>query len=222
MTLAEVLIALGILAISIGGILATLLQSRRLTERSVAEASALTIVQGYVEQMKNMELVQLTGKTDTKGNPVVNPASYAIPTLLDDTTPDNLMTSTGSPPALSSITAGVTPEGVVDNLRSFDMAKDAAATSSSSKDSESTTKTQMVSWSSVWPKARAFPTTTVGLVDLKLNLWVWVSDLSNTSTVQAQRVFGVTIIYTWQYRNGKNTKYAVGTVRTIRSAVPTF
>lgn len=222
MTLAEVMVALAVLTLALGGILATLLQSRRLTERSVTQNSALTIVQGYIEQMKNMELVQVTGGQDLKGNPVLVPASHAIPTLLDSTTPDGLLTSAGTPPALNTITPGITPEGIVDNLRALDTAKDYSATSSTSTDTSGTGTTQSTTWSAIWPKARTFPSARVGLTDLKLNLWVWVSDLSNTSTAQAQRVFGITIIYTWQYRDGARTQYAIGSVRTIRSVVPTF
>lgn len=222
MTLAEVMVALAVLTLALGGILATLLQSRRLTERSVTQNSALTIVQGYIEQMKNMELVQVTGGQDTKGNPVLNPASHNIPTLLDDTTADGLMTSTGTPPALNTIVPGVTPEGIVDNLRGFDTSKDYTATSTTSTDTSKDATTQQVAWNSIWTKARTYPATRVGLTDLKLNLWVWVSDLSNTSSAQAQRVFGITIIYTWQYRDGARTQYAIGSVRTIRSVVPTF
>jgi len=222
MTLIEVIVALGILALCMGGIMAALLQSRRLTEGSVAQGSAITLVQGYIEQMKNMELLQLIGgKTDKNGNLMLTTTSYSIPTLLDAHTSDPLQTSTGSPPALSSITPGVTPSGVVDNLKHFDISKDLTATSGTDTDADSTATTTQVTWASAWPGARNYPDGTVGATDLKLNLWVWVTDLSDASSLSA-KVYGVTIIYTWQFQDGGSTRYHVGTVRTIRSSVPTF
>lgn len=220
MTLIEVVIALTVLAISMGGIFATLIQSRRLTEASVVQGSALTIVQGYVEQMKSLEILELVGgTTDVYGNPTLTTTSYAIPTRSDSTTLDPLMTSTGTPPDISTLTPGVTPSGVVDNLKNFDMAKDLLATDSDSTDEESITP--QVSWSSVWPNARNYPSGTLGRTDLKLNLWVWITNLSGTSTLSS-KAYGITVIYTWQYRDGSRTKYNIGTIRSIRSSVPTF
>lgn len=222
MTLLEVIVALTVLSLSMGGIFAALMQSRRLTEGSVVQASALTIVQGYVEQMKNMELLQLVGgTTDANGNLVLTTTSYSIPTRLDDTTLDTLQTSTGSPPSLSSLTPGVTPSGIVDNLKNFDIAKDTSATTETSTDTSSTAATAPVAWSSVWPNAQNYPTGTIGKTDLKLNLWVWISDLSASTSLSA-KVYGITVIYTWQYKDGSRTRYNIGTVRSIRSSVPTF
>lgn len=78
MTLLEVMFAVGILTVAFGGILASFMQSRRLTEGSVYQNAALTIVQGYVEQIKNMDINQMVGGSDSSGNPVLNTASYSI------------------------------------------------------------------------------------------------------------------------------------------------
>src|ERR1051325_1501177 len=118
MTLVEVMIALCVLALAAGGVYAALLQSRPLTEGSVVQNSALTIVQGYVEQMKNMELDRLIGDTSGSGNHVLNTASFAIPTRSDDLTLDVINTSTGSPPDITTLVPATTPVGVIDNLRS--------------------------------------------------------------------------------------------------------
>jgi prepilin-type N-terminal cleavage/methylation domain-containing protein len=221
MTLTEVMIALTVLAIVMGGVFAALMQTRRLTEGSVVQNSALTIMQGYIEQMKNMELSQLVGGSDAKGNPVLNTGSFSIPTRLDDTHLDPLVTSTGSPPAITSITPGTTPSGLVDNLKNFDMIKDATDTNTVTDTSDSgSASTAQVAWNTVWPNATTYPTTQVGKTDLKMNVWVWVSDLSVSTT--AQKVFGITLIYTWQYLDGGRIRYHMGSVRTVRSTVPTF
>lgn len=221
MTLVEVIISMTVLAVAMGGIFASLMQSRRLTEGSVVQNSALTIVQGYIEQMKNMELKEVVGGVDTDGVPLLNTNSFGIPTQLDATTTDTLQTSTGSPPLLSSIVPGVTPSGVVDNLRGYDILKDSTDTSLDLTDSGDAA-TGSVVWTTAWPGASTYPAaTTVGRTHLKMNIWVWVTDLTGSSS-SAQRVFGVTLIYTWQYLDGGRVKYHLGTVRTIRSTVPTF
>lgn len=228
MTLIEILIALSILAMTMAGVYATLMQSRRMTEGSVIADTALTIVQGYVEQMKNMELSQMVGGVDVFGNPKLASGSFVMPTLLNQTAPDPITVSSGTPPAISSLTPGVTPTGVQDNLKSYSVAAGATATNLDGSGSVSTTVP--VAWTTVWPGALNYAnaesdgvpnSTTAGKTDLHMNLWVWVSDLSGT-TAQATQVFGVTIIYTWQYTNGGQTQYNIGTVRSIRSNVPTF
>ncbi|MFA5058481.1 MAG: hypothetical protein WC485_10230, partial [Opitutaceae bacterium] len=151
MTLIEVAIALSILALSLGGILAALLQSRRLTEGSVSQNSVLTVVQGYVEQMKNMELSQIIN-ADANGNAQLS-ASFTIPTRYKepptagaDDGLDTLQTSTGTPPALSTLTPGVTPvgAGIVDNLKNFS--------------DNSGTQGAAVNWATLWPGAQNRPT----------------------------------------------------------------
>jgi hypothetical protein len=220
MTLVEVAIALSILALSLGGILAALIQSRRLTEGSVSQNSALTIVQGYVEQMKNMELMQIVNSTTdpASGGIASLGSSFSIPTRYkeppatgSDDGLDPLNTSTGAPPSLSSITPGVTPSGVVDNLKDFS--------------DNSGLQGAATAWSTIWPGAKNYPTpsslvqtSTAYPGDLHLNMWVWVQDLSGGN---AANVYGITVIYTWQFTDGAKVRYLTGTVRSIRSAVPT-
>src|ERR1051326_933921 len=86
MNLIEIMVSVGVLAMLIGGILAVLTQTRRLTAASIAQNCALTIVQGYVEQLKNLPLQQFVNAAP--GDPLVNPqltTSFALPTLKDQT-----------------------------------------------------------------------------------------------------------------------------------------
>ncbi|HUJ43932.1 MAG TPA: prepilin-type N-terminal cleavage/methylation domain-containing protein [Opitutaceae bacterium] len=223
MTLIEIVLALSILALSLGGILAALLQSRRLTEGSVIQNSAMTVVQGYMEQIKNMDLctvVNSGGKDPSAGGVPLLTNSYTIatrykepPTSGADDGTDPLLTTPGGPPDLSTLTPGVTPSGVVDNLKDFPDNTGPAGTA--------------LAWSTLWPGARSFPTadpnvktSTAYPTDLHLNIWVWVQDLTAT-TPNATMVYGITMIYTWQYQDGNKTKYIMGTVRSMRSDVPT-
>jgi len=225
MTLLEVLFAVAILTLAVGGLFATFLQSRRLTEGSVYQNAALTIVQGYIEQMKNMDIGQLVGGYDAAGNPQLNTSSFSIPVYYDDLTLDALQTSTGTPPSITAVNSGVTPTGgaVVDNLKTFDMTKDLDASNMSNVDDLNYAMTAQVTWPSVWPGAQNYPATTVrsGKNDLHLNVWVWVKDESVASQ-RSSKIYSITLIYSWAYTDGGRVKYMSDVVRTLRSAVMTW
>ncbi len=170
-----------VLSIAMGGIMATLIQSRRLTEGSVYQNSAVTIMQGYVEQMKNMEYSQVIVSAATEP-----PAALKIPTMLDQANPDPLTLSWGTPPATMPA-AGAVPTGGVTNTRVIDINN----TPTNTKD------------------------------DLEMKLWVWVQDLTGTSPdgVDAK---AITVIYNWKTKDGGRERITQGSVRTIRSLVPSF
>ena len=225
MTLVEVMFAVGVLTLVIGGLLATFMQSRRLTEGSVYQNAALTIVQGYIEQMKNMDIGQLVGGYDAAGNPQLNTGSFSIPVYYDDLTLDALQTSTGTPPSITAVNSGVTPTGgaVVDNLKTFDMTKDLDASNMSNVDDLNYAMTAQVTWPSVWPGAQNYPVATVraGKNDLHLNVWVWIKDESVASQ-RSSKIYSITLIYSWAYTDGGRVKYMSDVVRTLRSAVMTW
>ncbi|HZL46358.1 MAG TPA: prepilin-type N-terminal cleavage/methylation domain-containing protein [Opitutaceae bacterium] len=216
LTLVEVAIALSVLALCLGGILAALLQSRRLTDGSIVQTSAVMVVQGYIEQMKTMGLPDLINAT--------GPTPTPIPTKFDDTHDDPLAPSTGTPPTnLSSFIPGdasSVPAGAVDNLKDF---PDRSGTQGQGSPS---------TWAITWPGANRtydpplglYPTSTPYPGDLHLNLWVWVQNLTGLSggSTNAADVYGITIIYTWQLKDGAKIRYFMGSVRTIRSKVPTM
>jgi type II secretory pathway pseudopilin PulG len=215
MTLIEIAISMGILSIMMAGILGSLVQTRRLAASSVAQNCAVTIVQGYIEQLKNMPLQQFINSSavDTQNNPNLT-VSFSLPTMKDqtDTTVELLTTpSTVAIDTLVNATAGTTPTGVYDNLQSFDM------------DSQSVPGT--TTWASIWPGAnttlRAYPTIVPGQTDLRINFWVQITDLTPTASPKC-KAYGLLIVYTWQYVDGTRIKYATDSIRAIRSAVQTF
>lgn len=112
-TLVEVMIAAIVMAMVCGGILATIIQSRRLTEGSIVQNSINTVMQGYIEQTKSMEYADLAPSLAAAPSTPVT-----IPTVLDSTTPDALTLSWGSPPT-SLPPIGTTPTGAVDNVKSI-------------------------------------------------------------------------------------------------------
>jgi type II secretory pathway pseudopilin PulG len=215
MTMLEIIMSMAILSLVITGVLRSLIQTRKLAAVNVTQSCATTIVQGYIEQLKNLPLQSFVNASpsDTLNTPNLT-VSYTLPTIKDtsstvitlQTTPSTVAAST-----LTGATPGTTPTGVVDNLQTFDM------------DSRGTPGTD--SWSTVWPGANttltAYPTTTPGKTDLRMNFWVQITDLTPTSSPKC-KAYGILIVYTWQYLDGKNIKYMMDSVRTIRSAVQTF
>jgi hypothetical protein len=127
--------------------------------------------------------------------------------------------------------------GVKDNLKNIqaDTLTDIVSVSGSGYNTVTSARTSPVAWASIWPgdtttggNPTAFPTATANIAtstayqnDLHMNLWVWVQDLSNTSSY-AKYVYGITMIYTYQVPSNGYMRYYVGTLRTIRSAVPTY
>jgi len=218
MTLIEVVVALGVMSIMMASVLAALMQTRKLSSASVAQNCAITIVQGYIEQLKNIPLQDFVhaSPTDAQNNPQLT-SSFILPTMKDPTTTADSglqLSTTPSTIALTTLinaTPGTTPTGVVDNLQTFDM------------DSRSNPGT--TTWAAVWPNANttltAYPSTTPGNTDLRMNFWIYISDLTPTATSKC-KAYGLVIVYTWQYLDGGRIRYAMDSVRTIRTAVQTF
>lgn len=205
MSLIEVAIAISILAFSCGGILGASILSRRIAEDAINANNAATIVESYMEQLKSMTLSKMANQ-DTHEIAQLS-ASFSLPTKTD-TADDPLLTSIGTPPALASLTPGQTPSGVVDNLKCVrNQNSDAVGTATT--------------WSAAWPNATSYPATTPTTGDFYLNVWVWITDLTGTGT-NATEVYGITMIYTWQSRDGGKVRYGMDEIRSIRSRVPTY
>jgi hypothetical protein len=250
MTLIEVIIAMLVFALLLGGILDLQIQSRRMTEGGLYQNAALTVVQGYLEQLKKIDMPTLLKSTtkDSVGNILpYTTGAYAIPLIRGNpagggATSDPFvvtpLTLNQSPPALSTITPGTTPTvtpAIYDNLRNFDMAKDLTATNVSSTDT--TAATGQLLWTTAWPNAQNYPpyngpstttnpytgnnnvTASCGATDLKLNMWIWIQNFTGANANTAN-VYGIIIIYTYQYYDGHQIHYFIGTIRTMRSSVP--
>ncbi len=207
--------ALAIFSIVILGVLASLIQGRRAANLNVTQGCSLTIVQGYMEQIKNLPLQSFVNAstTDMMNNPNLG-TSFTLPTIKDSSNATVQLKTTPSTIAASTLTggtAGTTPTGVVDNLQTFDM------------DSRNTPGTD--TWATIWPGANssltAYPTTIPGKTDLRMNFWVQITDLTPASSPKC-KAYGILIVYTWQYLDGKNIRYMKDSIRSIRSAVQTF
>ncbi len=175
------MISASVMVIILGGVLASLIQSRRLTEGSIYQNSTVTIMQGYIEQIKNMEFSQVNV------SPATTPTTpVTLATVQDQSTPDALTLSTGSPPSTMPA-IGTTPTGAVNNTKIFDINN----TPANAND------------------------------NLNLNVWVWVQDLTGVAA-NVSNAKAITMIYTWQFKDGNRTRSFRGSVRTVRSLVPSY
>jgi Tfp pilus assembly protein PilV len=210
-SLAEVIVAMGIMTIIMVSSLAAFVQTRRLAAASVTQSCAVTIVQGYIEQLKNIPLQNFINAdaTDPQNNPRLT-VSFELPTMKDQSaTPITLWTtpSTVSVTSLTTTTPGTSPTGAVDNLQSFDM--------------DSRNGSLATTWSASWPSANNYPTSTPNRTDLRMNFWVQITDLTPSSTPKC-KAYGMLIVYTWQYNDGGRLRFFRDSVRSVRSAVQTF
>jgi hypothetical protein len=222
MTLVETMVALLVGSLVFAGIIGGLVQARQLTARSVAQATVEATVESYMEQMKSMPLQNLICPTGAPANADGSPSwtKEATITIQTATGNDTLIWSdngsTTTIPPFSDLIPGVThPAGVVDNLKEL-------ATNPQNPGAPTT-------WKAIWPYAANLPATGIpSQNNLHLNVWVWVTDLSDpdpATTAQntngnAQAVYGLTIIYTWQFYDGLGgTRYFMGSLHAIRSSL---
>lgn len=189
-TLIEIVVAATLLSFAVVGVLGSLIHSRRLTEGSIYQNGAVTVVQGYIEQMKNMEFANLP-YTTSSGTVVAGGGATAtlIPTKLNASTDDPLTISTSTTiPDISTLTLSPSSiTGVADNIKTIDISSTPSQTSD----------------------------------DLRINLRVWIQDISNPA-LDATQVRAIIIQYAWREGGSPNARIQRSTVRTIRSAVPTY
>jgi Tfp pilus assembly protein PilV len=84
MTLAETVIGMVVFSIMAGGIIGLVLQSRRMAESAIRENTAVTVTQGYLEQIKSIEYSALV-------DAIADPSNVAIGTKTDQDTNDPIM-----------------------------------------------------------------------------------------------------------------------------------
>jgi hypothetical protein len=123
MTLVEVITAMCIVALTSTSLIAASVLVRRLTEVAVYQSSVVAIMQGYLEQIKNMpfEALPLSPANGTSTSASTYTTIYKIETLRDDITADPLYVSPLAPLSPANISAGTVPSGVYDNVKTFDV-----------------------------------------------------------------------------------------------------
>jgi hypothetical protein len=122
MTLVEVITSMCLIALTSTSLIATSILARRLTEIAVYQSSVAAIMQGYLEQIKNMPFETLplspAAGTSMSGSYAT---LYSVATLKDDITADPLVLSPLAPLTPANITLGSVPVAVYDNTKVFDV-----------------------------------------------------------------------------------------------------
>lgn len=122
MTLVEVIVAMCVVAVVSTSLIASSVLIRRLTELSVYQSSVAAIMQGYLEQIKNMpyDMLPLSPASGTSMGGAYS-TSYSLATQKDDVTPDPLVLSPLSPLSPANLRPPTVPSGVYDNSKTFDV-----------------------------------------------------------------------------------------------------
>ena len=123
MTLVEVATAVGVIAIISTSLIAASILTRRLTEIAVYQSSVAAIMQGYLEQVKNMpyDMLPISPPSGTSKTASTYAANYSIATQKDDVTTDPLILSPLPSLTPASLTPPTVPSAVYDNSKTFDV-----------------------------------------------------------------------------------------------------
>ena len=198
MTIIEVAVASTILAMVLGGVLQAMLQSRRMTEGSVRQASISSLVQGYLEQIKNTPY-----STD------VTNALISSPTAVPGT--GTLIDWRGSlgPPVIPNYTVAV-----YDSSQTLIRLCLAVGNAPSSLPAIGSLPTD----ASMHTEQVDIDNINSNTDNSTLNMWVWVNDLTGAHVVNCK---SIVIVYQWTAKDGGQIHYYSDMMRMVRSVVPT-
>lgn len=181
LTLVEVMVSLGILAMFMGGFLAAYVQSRKVTESTVMHAAATSIVYGIIEQIKQLDYATML------------PNAVADPGDPDSTTPPlirvRLNQNTIRWLRVVNTTASSTPRGPTATP-----APNATAAS--------------VGGGAIDNNLGSLPLSTVtgtASQNIALNLWIWIDEIPDLPH-DVNEVKKITVIYTYSFQTGSGTR----------------
>lgn len=123
MTLVEIVTAICITALISTSLIAASVLIRRLTEVAVYQSSVAAIMQGYLEQIKNMpyDMLPISPAAGTSMTASSYTSNYSLATQKDDVTADPLILSPLPLLSPSNITPPTVPTAVYDNSKVFDV-----------------------------------------------------------------------------------------------------
>ncbi|MDQ1249778.1 MAG: hypothetical protein QG597_4154 [Actinomycetota bacterium] len=123
MTLVEVVTAMCLIALVSTSLISASVLIRRLTEVAVYQSSVAAIMQGYLEQIKNMpyDMLPISPPSGTTMSASTYTTMYSLATQKDDVTADPLVLSPGTPLAPANLSPPTVPSAVYDNSKLFDV-----------------------------------------------------------------------------------------------------
>jgi len=123
MTLVEVATAMALVAIVSTSLIAASILIRRLTEVAVYQSSVTAVMQGYLEQIKNMPyaMLPMSPPSGTDKTASSYATTYSLATQKDDVTADPLVLSPLASLTPANLTPPTIPTAVYDNSKTFDV-----------------------------------------------------------------------------------------------------
>lgn len=123
MTLVEVVTAVCLIALVSTSLIAASVLTRRLTEVAVYQSSVAAIMQGYLEQIKNMpyDMLPISPVANTNMADTTYVGQYSLATQKDDVTADPLILSPLPLLTVSNLRPPTVPTAVYDNTKTFDV-----------------------------------------------------------------------------------------------------
>lgn len=181
LALVEVMVAMFLMAIVMLGFINSFLQSRRLTESSVLQAAATSLIYGTIEQMKGLsytDLLPSTGVDPDAPADVRDFPPYVRLRINQDVTKWLRVVYTKAPDApkgpatTPAITATAADVGAIDNYLGNIPLSTVTGTASQ---------------------------------DLALNVWIWIDETPDDGK-DVSEVKKVTVVYTYSYIDGAATR----------------
>jgi prepilin-type N-terminal cleavage/methylation domain-containing protein len=186
LTLLEVMVAMQLMALVLLGFLDTFIQSRRITEGSVMQMAAVTVVAGLVEQMKMLDYDISMPATQTDSEQADHDAfpgtvAKAVPYIRVRLNQDQ-----------------ATWLLCVNNIDSstFTAPTEAPASTSTLDQAKKNTLGPLALSSVPGAKSQA----------LKLDLWVWVDALTGNDVAEAKCV---TLVYAYEFNDGTRVRTVI-------------
>lgn len=184
MSLVEVMVAMFILATVLIGFLGTFVQSRRISESSVMHAAASSLIYGIVEQIKGFDYNTLLPSTvvDPNAPGTSNPPYIRVRINQDDVEwLQTVYTTEASGLGPQAPTTTPSPTATAASLGAVDNFIGPLLLSSAAG-----TQSQA----------------------LNLRLWVWVDEIPDAAK-DVTEVKKVTLVYAYQYLDGRTTRTAI-------------
>lgn len=199
LTLVEVMFASGILTLVMLGVLQGMLQSRRMTEGSIRQATCASLVQGYMEQIKSLKYA--TTLNDLPSSPSATPGAGTVAAWqayvgtpgTDDSDPTLTLKDSGQADTIFCLAPGAAPTSLPDV---------STLPTNAAKHTESVDIDNINS----------------GTDNCTLDIWVWINNLTGTNVANCK---SIVIVYQYTVKDGGRIRYYTDMTRQIRSIIPT-
>lgn len=198
-SLVEVMFASGILTMVLLGVLQGSLQSRRMTEGSIRQATCASLVQGYMEQIKSMKYAAVLNALPS--SPSVTPGAGTVAAWqayvgtpgTDDSNPTLTLKDSSQTDTIFCLSPGAAPTTLPDI---------------STLPTNAAKRTESVDIDNIASAAD----------NCTLDMWVWINPLTGTNVQDCK---SIVVVYQYTVKDGGRVRYYSDMVRAIRSIVPT-